>query len=601
MNGTQLLSLSLVSLSLTAAAAATVTWPTLDKDSQHIYDSIFAPRVMAIPPTDAPCGPYVSTNGVLYCFGTRKYGDRVMSMTSVSTDLGLNWTLRPRQDADNIYPECPWADYSMQVTGSGRTRTGHCYVRRRGADGRVQREDFEIPGVTSYGRFHFMPKRKRLMFAFYNTDKKKHISFPGVVYSDDDGRTWSPPVLITNIVRSTTVTWPDKARHWDEGLTEPDVIELRDGSVLMIVRGGVDHHVFYLSKDGGATWGEPFMPPAFWAHNTMPYFLRLADGRLLCIWNNTQPLPEFDPAEYPELAEPELTGWYETVFTNRDALHAAISEDDGKTWIGFREIALNEIRNRSDFRQFGNEAWNPRIDKSIHQQEALELPGGKIAVTYGQNLACARIAIFDVRWLYEKSREDDLYDGLGDFSTQLYLRSLLGNRRGWSGHCALNRISGASMAREPDSDRNAKRESLQICRIHDPRLIDERQGVVWNFPAVRKGAVTFECRIEGHGVRVSLCDHWLNPCDGAVAQRSPFSYGLEAGELVPPRQWVEVSVSWNLDAASVVIRCGDREKRLPIKMDGFSPFGLSYLHLQTLATKEDAKGTYFRWFKMKGE
>lgn len=30
----------------------------------------------------------------------------------------------------------------------------------------------------------------------------------------------------------------------------------------------------------------------------------------------------------------------------------AISEDDGKTWIGFREVALDPIRNRADFRSF---------------------------------------------------------------------------------------------------------------------------------------------------------------------------------------------------------------------------------------------------------
>lgn len=30
----------------------------------------------------------------------------------------------------------------------------------------------------------------------------------------------------------------------------------------------------------------------------------------------------------------------------------AISEDDGKTWIGFREVALDPIRNRAYFRSF---------------------------------------------------------------------------------------------------------------------------------------------------------------------------------------------------------------------------------------------------------
>lgn len=40
-------------------------------------------------------------------------------------------------------------------------------------------------------------------------------------------------------------------------------------------------------------------------------------------------------------------GIWEDVFTNRDVNHAAISEDDGKSWIGMREMVLNPLRCRA--------------------------------------------------------------------------------------------------------------------------------------------------------------------------------------------------------------------------------------------------------------
>ena len=99
----------------------------------------------------------------------------------------------------------------------------------------------------------------------------------------------------------------------------------------------------------------------------MPTLYRLSDGRALLLWCNTTPLPETDRTEEP-VPESAKNGRWEDVFTNRDACHAAISEDDGRTWIGFREMRLNPLRNAGDF---GSQASH---DFSVHQPQALELP-----------------------------------------------------------------------------------------------------------------------------------------------------------------------------------------------------------------------------------
>ena len=58
---------------------------------------------------------------------------------------------------------------------------------------------------------------------------------------------------------------------------------------------------------------------------------------------------------------------------------------------------LNMIRNAPDFRVNGGNLSS--ADKSVHQFQAIELPGGKILVEYGQHEASRRIVIFDADWL----------------------------------------------------------------------------------------------------------------------------------------------------------------------------------------------------------
>jgi len=594
---------------LAVHAEATVAWPVLGDGKQAIYDSVFEPHVVGVPPSNSGPGYfYVSDEGVLRLIGGERYGGKTYTLTMDSHDLGLNWeTSIFKEEGYFWFQKCPWADYRLYVgppEGGQKDKTkGNCRKRVKDASGKSATSHCLVEGAVSYGHLHPIVSRKRWIYVTHaNTRFGGAVKTPCVCWSDDDGETWKHVTIPeADIANPTTIDPPHEALRWRVGNQEADIVECRDGSLLMIARASTDHHVWFVSKDGGETWSKPFERPEFWNHNTQPMFLRLRDGRILLVWNNTQILPKWDYASNPELMPYEVDGTWETVFTNRDALHAAISEDDGKTWIGFREIALNDIRNREDYREVGNEFWSREIDKSVHQADAVELPGGKIAVVYGQNKACRRIALFDLKWLYEKSREEDLRLGTVNLSNHLYLKSLLGSMRNWSGHCAMNRVPGAAMVREPDTVNGTERECLQVCRIHDERLVDERQGVVWNFPAARRGSVAFECRIDGAGVRVSLCDHWINPCASNVRESSPFSVPLNAKALGGEGKWAKATFRWDLDAKTVSVACGGHEKVLPLRTEGFSPFGISYLHLQTLAEGHDPKGAYFRWFKMKAE
>ena len=591
----------LVGVLLAACQAVTAAaWPALDASDQLLYKTIHAPRVVAEQPAHTHKEMVVMPDGEIRYYGRDFVDGEVRGVYLSSRDRGLSWktVLRPEGDLGPMV-KCPWADYYLSVVPPAKKGGFLRCVRSK--DGPTGKEGVKWTDTTSRSLAFFRPmqpleKSRRWIVA--GARGVNGVSRIALAISSDDGETWRD-VVVTNAVSADHILYHDKSLRWNNGCCEPTIVELSNGDLLMAVRATFRHHYLYTSKDGGETWDGPNPAPMFCASNTMPTFLKLKDGRILFFWNNTEPLPKRDPAEYPELNKSELTGRSETVFTNRDALHAAISEDDGRTWIGFREVALNAIRNRPDFREYGNRKWR-EIDKSVHQTQPMELPDGKILLPYGQGSAC-RICLFDVSWLYETDRYEDFKAGLEGISHHLFVKSLAGNFRGWSGHCAFNRVPGALLVREPDTGPKTKREVLQICRIRDERLVSDRQGVAWNFPAGLTGRLELECRIDGAGFQLALCDHWFNPCDDFVGEESALAIPVTAETLGGKGVWATLALTWDWTARKATLACGGRTRTYELRTDGKSPFGPSYMHLQTLAEGHDPQGAYFRSFRKTGK
>ena len=590
-------------LSVTAMSAACWAGPV-------DLASIYAPEVVAVQPTYAVHDLCRTADGEIRHYGWQMVKGKKRRVYIASRDEGLSWKTFLAEDDEAGYMEKSpesgdWIGFGTEAHVPGREPRRLAVLRSKIGPGDPHPARTPFPWDRHFVRQLFHMKTRARWIAALSDVRciGTECYHSAVAWSDDDGRTWKR-VQIAPVKGVARLHPGDKRPHWFNDGCEPTVVELKDGTLWMGVRTSGEHHAFYTSKDGGETWSEGTPHPAFWAANTMPYLFRLSDGRLLFIWNNTAMLPTRDLSEYPELGAGERSGQWETVFTNRDALHAAISDDDGKTWKGFREIALNDIRNASDFRELGNDPAQEH-DKSVHQTQALELPGGKVLLAYGQNAAARRMVIFDPDWLLETSREEDFRTGLGNLSNHLYVRSLSGGWRGWAGHCAWNRMPGATLVRDPDTDnpppgaKRSVREVLQLARVRDPRLVSERQGVAWNFPAARKGTVTVECRRVGAGFRLTLADHWMNPCDEVGPARSPFSVAISEKEL-PDNAWHALTAAWDEDAGEVTLAVDGRTLgRYPLA--SLPPFGLSYLHLQTLAEEADADGTYFRRFAAKAE
>jgi hypothetical protein len=113
----------------------------------------------------------------------------------------------------------------------------------------------------------------------------------GVLRSEDGGEHWQPSA--------------DVFANEPMGADEPALVELRDGRVFMIARTGGPRPYEATSTDGGRTWTQP-RPSRFPGHNTPSALLRLRDGAILRVWDNS-------------------TG-------NRYPLVASVSTDECRTW-----------------------------------------------------------------------------------------------------------------------------------------------------------------------------------------------------------------------------------------------------------------------------
>lgn len=551
----------------------------LSAEDSAFLREIYAPTEVAAPPEDAFCSLCVTADGEL-----RSYGRRPQSASPdgpaeavylASRDCGLSWKLhRADPDAMGASVKSPFSERWLSPFRDGQ----RVWMRISDAGGCGCIDYRVVPvgtGCVPYRLPLALRSVRRWLLA------ADYCGHSAVFLSDDDGESWRmrelPPAD-----RFVTAP-PHQGPRWENSGVEPAVLELNDGRLMAMLRTSTDYHYVSYSDDHGESWSRP-APTAFHSTLTNPHLLRLADGRILFFFNNTRPLPEQAKDDvWPPLSEDEKRGVWEDVFTNRDANCVAVSEDDGKSWFGFRELNLNSLRNTCDFRSSGSNASGR--DKSVHQFQALELPMHKVLVQVGQHANVRRLILFDVDWLYETDRAEDFRCGLGALSTQVYLRSVSGGFRGFTGHCAWNRTNGAVPVPDPSGDHT---EALLLKNTDDDRLLSNAQGAVWNFPAAFCGEVHVALSVRGAGLRLSLLDHWMNPIDLTVERYAQFTCVLHASDTAGDG-YTDVCLRFDTAAGEAVVRAGGAEYRLP--MQGNAPNGLCYLHLQTVSDRGDAAGT----------
>ncbi len=142
-------------------------------------------------------------------------------------------------------------------------------------------------------------------------------------YSDDGSKTWQlSPARLTSPCRADYI-------GSNYGATEPVIAQLQDGRAWMLIRTQTGLLYESFSSDG-AVWSEA-TPTRFLSSNSPANLLRLSDGRLVVFWNNCENPSRVDGAP---------------VYTTRDALHVAISRDEGRSWQGYRKAFRDPHRNQ---------------------------------------------------------------------------------------------------------------------------------------------------------------------------------------------------------------------------------------------------------------
>lgn len=547
--------LSCVAISLAAMVSSFAQKPA--------FTEIHAPTVVGIPPSDAYIGLSMLESGEIRHYN---YGEQSLpgSFYISSLDSGLSWK------KVSIPSLIPYADTRSPLSGEYMRvayidNAGVYAIRTAGGldAGRTITKITSEPLIMCKPPV-FIRSGKRVLVGTHTINR----SGCGVLYSDDDGISWKKSQFINTPPH--TKGGFHKGIRWNHGGVEPTVIELSDGRLWMLIRTPQDTHYQSFSDDGGETWQDP-TPSPFYGTLTMPTLGRLKDGRMILFWNNTTPLPELASAD----------GVWDDVFTNRNVLHAAISEDDGKSWIGLRELMLDPVRNAHDF---GTSAGG---DKSVHQTQFVEPAPDKLLVSLGQSLRNRKMVIFDVDWLYEKSHSSDFSDSLQNWSTFKYYKGVVG-------HCGYNRTQGGQIIPHPTKP---GANILWLRHLPNDSLLDANDGAVWNFPASRKGE--FKTRIAfAQGsvpARVMLNDRWFNASDSVAAYHAMYVLSLDPKTLkIKDTKFHEITIRWDLDSknttASVWIDGKASGVKLPLKNS--SLHGISYAHFITDGTQPDPNGLY---------
>jgi hypothetical protein len=412
----------------------------------------------------------------------------------------------------------------------------------RGYNG-SQMEYQQLPGgriLVPYGSFQ--PHAK----AVPPTGRHETI----IQYSDDGGATWQES--------KSKLTAPCYAgfNGSNEGACEPSIEQLEDGRIWMLMRTQAGFLYESYSADIGTSWRKA-AASRFNTSTGPPNIMRHQNGWLVVSWNNCEMPPRHEG---------------EGVYGGRDALHIAVSDDEGQTWRGFREIYLDHRRNDNPTRSG---------DRGTAYPLGAFTSDGHIIILAGQGEGGRNPIVIDPAWIVETEARTDFSDGLKQWSVYKHYGSA---KRWWRA-----RAVGCELITNP-TDSTAR--SLHV-RKPDSLPAD---GATWNFPNGWKGSVTARMMIrEGSdGGIISLNDRMFDPANDYGEEFAIFQVGIGADDRIGnasllPGEWHDVRLEWDLSGAKCLLSVDDKQVgEVPLRNKTLN--GISYIRFRSAAHRIDTDG-----------
>ncbi|MCW5553012.1 MAG: exo-alpha-sialidase [Verrucomicrobiae bacterium] len=393
-----------------------------------------------------------------------------------------------------------------------------------------------------------------LPFAYWVADRPQGpptgANITTVVYSDDEGQTWRQS--------AAQLTAPCEANYngSNYGAIEPTVLQLKDGRVWMLMRTQAGF-LYESHSEDGAEWSEA-LPSRFRSSTGPAFLLRLPDDRIALFWNHCELSTRVDG---------------QGVYGGRDVLHAAISDDEGRSWRGFREVYRDPFRNHTP----------PRSgDRGTAYPFAVNTKDGRIALVSGQGGGRRGLVLVNPDWLLETQAADDFSNGLAVWS----VFKGFGSASGWW----RDRVPGARLMDHPT------KPGAKVLHLRKP---DDRaaDGAVWNFPSGTRGTLTLRLKLnEGFaGAGISLLERFLDPTDDRVSSQAAFHLPIDAhghlgrNERLTFDQWHTLEFVWDVDTQRCRVQI-DGKRATSLRFMAAPLNGLSYLHLRSQATEIDPAG-----------
>ena len=370
-------------------------------------------------------------------------------------------------------------------------------------------------------------------------------------YSDDGGKTWK-----LSSAKLTSPCYADFIGN-NYGACEPTIVQLKDGRAWMLMRTQTNFLYESFSPDG-TKWSAA-KPSRFRSSSSPASLVRVADSRIVLFWNNCE--------------EPSRVG-SKAIYVNRDALHAAISDDEGKTWRGYREIYRDPLRNQSP-------ASNG--DQGTAYPHAIATKDGNILLISGQGKGRRNLLLVDPDWLCQTRQEDDFSNGLDGWCVF--------KPYGPVKRVFRSRTQGAMLVDHPD------KPGAKVLHVRRP---DEKDGddAIWNFPVGNRGKLTLRIMFqEGFAdAHIALADRFFYPGDVKVLTQSLFLLPIKADSSILPGRakfepgcWYTFEFRWDLDKDRCDLFVDGRLATVLPLMDKKS-VGVCYLRLRSTARAQDTAG-----------